>query len=27
VLISGFPGGLLTVDQTVQMMNKACFKA
>ena len=26
VLNSGFPGGLLTVDQTVQMMNKACYK-
>jgi len=26
VLNSGFPGGLLSVDQTVQMMNKACFK-
>jgi multiple sugar transport system substrate-binding protein len=26
VLNSGFPGGLLSVDQTVQMMNKACYK-
>lgn len=26
VLNSGFPGGLLTVDQTVEAMNKACFK-
>ncbi|MCC6471868.1 MAG: extracellular solute-binding protein [Alphaproteobacteria bacterium] len=26
VLNSGFPGGLLSVDQTVQMMNKSCFK-
>jgi multiple sugar transport system substrate-binding protein len=26
VLNSGFPGGLLTVDQTVQMMNKACYR-
>ena len=26
VLNSGFPGGLLTVDQTVQEMNKACYK-
>jgi hypothetical protein len=27
VLNSGFPGGLLSVDQAVQMMNKACYKA
>src|SRR5260370_24557422 len=26
VLTSGFPGGLLSVDQTVQAMNKACYK-
>ncbi len=26
VLNSGFPGGLLTVDQAVQMMNKSCYK-
>jgi multiple sugar transport system substrate-binding protein len=26
VLNSGFPGGLLSVDQAVQSMNKACFK-
>ncbi|MEO8677284.1 MAG: extracellular solute-binding protein [Casimicrobiaceae bacterium] len=26
VLNSAFPGGLLTVDQTVEAMNKACFK-
>ena len=26
VLNSGFPGGLLSVDQTVQMMNAGCFK-
>ena len=26
VLNSGFPGGLLSVDQTVEAMNKACFK-
>ena len=26
VLNSGFPGGLLSVDQTVQAMNKACYK-
>ena len=26
VMNSGFPGGLLTVDQAVKMMNKACFK-
>jgi multiple sugar transport system substrate-binding protein len=26
VLNSGFPGGLLSVDETVQTMNKACFK-
>jgi multiple sugar transport system substrate-binding protein len=26
VLNSGFPGGLLSVDQTVQMMNKSCYK-
>lgn len=26
VLNSGFPGGLLSVDQTVQAMNKGCFK-
>ena len=26
VLNSGFPGGLLSVDQTVEMMNKACYK-
>jgi multiple sugar transport system substrate-binding protein len=26
VLNSGFPGGLLSVDQAVQAMNKACFK-
>jgi multiple sugar transport system substrate-binding protein len=27
VLNSGFPGGLLSVDQTVQMMNKGCYKS
>jgi len=26
VLNSGFPGGLVTVDQTVQTMNKSCYK-
>jgi multiple sugar transport system substrate-binding protein len=26
VLNSGFPGGLLSVDQAVQMMNKSCYK-
>jgi multiple sugar transport system substrate-binding protein len=26
VLNSGFPGGLLSVDQTVQAMNKGCYK-
>ncbi len=26
VLNSGFPGGLLSVDQTVEAMNKACYK-
>jgi len=26
VVNSGFPGGLLSVDQTVAAMNKACFK-
>jgi multiple sugar transport system substrate-binding protein len=26
VLNSGFPGGLLSADQTVQMMNKSCYK-
>jgi hypothetical protein len=26
VLNPGFPGGLLSVDQTVQAMNKACYK-
>ncbi|MBI3707022.1 MAG: extracellular solute-binding protein [Proteobacteria bacterium] len=26
VLNSAFPGGLLTVDQAVQMMNKSCYK-
>ena len=26
VLNSGFPGGLLTVDQAAQMMNKSCYK-
>jgi hypothetical protein len=26
VLNSGFPGGLLSVDATVQAMNKACYK-
>jgi multiple sugar transport system substrate-binding protein len=26
VLNSGFPGGLVSVDQTVQAMNKACYK-
>ena len=26
VMNSGFPGGLLSVDQTVQAMNKACYK-
>jgi hypothetical protein len=26
VLNSGFPGGLLTVDQTVKMMNTGCYK-
>mgnify|MGYP003693943817 CR=1 FL=1 len=26
VMNSGFPGGLLSVDQTVQMMNKACYR-
>jgi hypothetical protein len=25
VLNSGFPGGLLSVDETVQTMNKACY--
>src|SRR5262249_28123497 len=27
VMNSGFPGGLLTVDQAVKMMNQACYKS
>ena len=27
VLNSAFPGGLMTVDQAVQMMNQACYKS
>jgi multiple sugar transport system substrate-binding protein len=27
VLNAGFPGGLLSVDDTVKQMNAACYKA
>ena len=26
VMNAGFPGGLMSVDQAVQMMNKSCYK-
>ena len=27
VMNSGFPGGLLSVDEAVSMMNQACYKS